>query len=184
MKKTLILLIVVFSILTQVVFAESQTLNFIMTVEEDYGVNIPDDVIRLDRFVFEYIDAAGTPQLLSESTFDVGELIVGDNTTIITLRYYGNLSKDYEVRVSGDIGAGWDVGNKYIPVNISFVGSEDKPDDVTVTETRYGEAEILIPASGMRTSVPIVDLILNWDGDAELFPGEYIANLVLELSVV
>lgn len=184
MKKVFVITICLICILSQTLFAESQNLNFVLSIEEDYGIVIPDDVLRLDRFVFEYVDNSGASHLLRESTFDVGSLLIDENETVITLLYYGNLSSDYEVVISGDMGEGWNIGDAILPVNISFLEAEDKPQDIVVRETRYGEASILVPATASRSSVPVVDLVLSWSGEEGLLPGSYNANFTLELSAI
>lgn len=183
MKKLLcLILILLFALAT--LSADSQNLDFLLTIEEDYGINIPENVIRLDRFVFEVTDESGVAHLMSNSSFDAGSLQLDQNSAVITLRYYGNLSSDYEVSISGDIGEGWNIGEKILPITIEFLEAEDKPEDIVVRETRYGEVGIKVPATGARDSVPVVDLVLTWGGEEGLLPGDYHAEMHLELSAM
>lgn len=182
--KKLFCLILIFFLTLSALFSDSQNLDFLLTIEEDYGINIPENVIRLDRFVFEVTEESGVTHLMSNSSFDAGSLHLDQNSAVITLRYYGNLSSDYEVSISGDIGEGWNIGDKILPVTIEFVEADDKPEDIIVQETRYGEVGIKVPATGARDSVPVVDLVLTWGGEEGLMPGDYHAEMHLELSAM
>lgn len=180
--KSILFFLSVLILSVSTLMAESQNLEFSLSIEEDYGIQIPDDVIRLDRFVFEYTDEAGASHLMSSSAFDAGSLQLDQNSAVITLRYYGNLSSDYEVSISGDVAEGWHIGDKILPITIEFLESDDKPEDITVREIRYGEVGIKVPATGSRESVPVVDLVLTWGGEEGLMPGEYETSMRLELS--
>lgn len=185
MKKFTILVFVIFSLISNVVFAESHNLRFILSVEEDYGIVIPEDALKLDRFVFEYSDVESDAEyLIKESSFEVGSLSMGENSTTLTLKYYGNLSEDYEVVISCDPGTGWNIDGSYLPITVEYVEAVDKPEDVIVSDIRYGEVYVNVPATGSRSAVPIVDLILSWAGEPNLSPGTYEVDLTLGLSVV
>ena len=97
MKKFLLIAFVsIFSLVSLwAVGNESMTLNAI--VPEDFGVEFPPEAVRLDRFVFEIDSENEQHQLLDSWVFPIG--IVEDNFGYreITLLYYGNSSKAYDV---------------------------------------------------------------------------------------
>ena len=180
MKKVLISLLIL--LMPLMIFADSQRLDFVLSIDEDYGIFIPEDALKLDRFVFEVTSESGEAELLRFSSIDVGSLSTEGNSTTLTMRYYGNLSRDYEVTITPEEGLGWSSGDTFIPINVSFEESLDKPEDIIVNTLSDGSVSIFIPANRSRSSVAVVDLILSWSGMPELTPGEVETSLLLELS--
>ena len=185
MKKFLLIAFVsIFSLVSLwAVGNESMTLNAI--VPEDFGVEFPPEAVRLDRFVFEIDSENEQHQLLDSWMFPIG--IVEDNFGYreITLLYYGNSSKAYDVILSfnmGDMTLNGEPFGDSIPFWMEFERSEDADDDIQVFEDQDSDSvRVYIPSAGERLAVPVVDIRFYWDISGSVLPGEYAAELSIEL---
>ena len=171
-------------------------LDFTAYVPEDFGVVFPEDVLMLDGFVFENIieleDLEGFESwqgrsLISKDEISLGSMQENGNSFSFRMLYYGNKEDDYDAYLVMDIGSGLKLERRgisyHIPVIVSMEPSDDRPDDVLCHSLGTNEAYIHIPASGPRRGIPVVDVELMWDGDADLLAGSYSAQLRIELRM-
>lgn len=183
--KKLFLLLFLLLLLTTLAATDMNTQELILetTVPENYGIHVPDDALKLDQFLFEFNTKEGISELLTDSRFSVGSFDELDMQSF-TLIYYGNLSNSYSVLVRVD-STGFEKNGQApstIPVNISFSEPEDKPEDITIVDDEeYGTCSIVIPPSGPRRGVEVVNLNIGWDSQRDILPGRYEMTLNIEL---
>ena len=184
MKRLFLILLLAISALS-FVSANNKDMQLNIVVPEDFGVEFPANAVRLDRFVFEISVTEGQKQLLDSWVFPIG--VVEDNFGYreITLLYYGNPSKAYDVVLNFDISEmtlnGEPLGDS-IPFWMEFERSEDADDDISVIEdSESNSVSVHIPSAGIRLGVPVVDIRFYWDISGSVLPGDYAAELNIEL---
>ena len=98
-----------------------------------------------------------------------------------------SIEKDYDIYISMDVGDGLKMERNgiayYIPIAVSIAPSEERPDDVTCYSLGGNEAFAHIPAVGPRRGIPVFDVALEWDGNADIAAGSYSAELRIELRM-
>ena len=144
-------------------------------IPEDSGVEFPSNVIHIDRMYFS-ID--GTEEsLLTNEQLDAGTINIGMNEFRISLLYYGNQAKDYKVVLKADAGDGWSDRNGNIIPIVTYIEDSNVTDDISVTESDIGSADVVVPAAGPRRGEASADIVLEWSGDSDLEPGIYTVGL-------
>lgn len=186
MKKFFALFVCIFLVSFSIAAETSSGMvPFYLTIEEDFGIVFPDDVLRLDRFVFEVQLKDGTSKLVPNAALNISELAIEKNSLDLNLCYYGNLSYRYAVRVKADIGPGWVGGDDMaIPIVLTFGPSAEAPYDVFPVFVQDNEIEVSIPPTGAKRNVPVAALNLDWSGIRDAIPGIYRAELWLELQTL
>lgn len=169
------------------VFASDNTQSLVLEtfVPENYGINVPDEALKLDQFVFEFESESGIGEILTDSRFSIGNF---ENSYMqeFTLLYYGNLSQDYSVRISADTGEGFILqsaeSEDSIPVLVKFEEPDDKPEDIVVVcDEEYARASVFIPSGKQRRGVEALDMVVLWTDAMDLLPGKYDLTVDIEL---
>lgn len=180
MKKLIVLILFVIIIIP----LNAEMLEFGFHITDDYGVVYPDDVLHLDRFVFEIETEDGEKELLRSRYFDLGSFDgFRDDKFSIRFLYYGNLSYPYDVRIEGETGNGFVGEQMQFPVDISFK-SISTDEHISVEEIGENNVQITVFPAGLMTGVPAVEMLLDWENGPNALPGSYNLNLWLTLSAV
>ena len=161
---------------------ESKTIELEADIPEDFGMIFP-DVIWLDRFAFEISFDSGDKQLVRILPLSIGAITEESDSFSFSLLYYGNQGEPYNVLLSLGQTTLSD-GETSIPLSGEIRKSDDAPSDIEVTDDGFGLASVFIPPAGTRSGVPVVDVILSWNGVRDAIPGRYIADLEIGLTVL
>ena len=183
MRRILALLFFIFMISSlSADIATSKELTVTAVIPEDSGVEFPENVIHMDRMYFSF---DGTKEaLLSTNQLDAGTLNIGMNEYRISLLYYGNQTKDYAFSLEVDTGEGWRDGNgNSIPIAARVVDASVS-DDISVTESDTGSANVLIPPNGPRRGENAADIVLEWSGSPNSEPGTYTVDLDIYMYAI
>lgn len=183
MKKNVISALFFLLVIGCVLFAaESRTIELEADIPEDFGMIFP-DVIWLDRFAFEISHDSGDKEILRILPLSIGTITEESGNFSFTLLYYGNQGEPYNVQLS--LGTVFLTDGKIaIPLYGEIRKSEDAPSDIEVNDDGLGMAAVFIPPAGARSGVPVVDVILSWNGIREANPGRYTADLEIDLTVL
>ena len=181
-----ILALIFISLLVFSLFAEDHRhLSLSATVPEDFGIAFPPGVIKLDRFVFEFGFEADETRLLDEWMLPIGEIEAATGSRNLSLLYYGNSSSVYDVTLNFSIS---DMTLKdsdngiSIPLGMEFSTNPYVDDDIEVyAEQDVDSIRVIIPPAGERIGVPVVDMRFYWDISDGIMPGDYEAELRIEL---
>ena len=161
---------------------ESKTIELEADIPEDFGMIFP-DVIWLDRFAFEISHDSGDKEILRILPLSIGTITEESGNFSFTLLYYGNQGEPYNVQLS--LGTAFLTDGKIaIPLYGEIRKSENAPSDIEVNDDGLGMAAVFIPPAGARSGVPVVDVILSWNGIREANPGRYTADLEIDLTVL
>lgn len=184
MKKIFVLMVVFVSAVSVALFAENDEarINMELIVPEDYGVFIPENVLRLDRLIFA-TEIADNEYRLLERNVDVFTSLVDEDGFTVTLIYYGNLSTPYTVTLdASSAGFAMRQGDRLIPIDLAF-RSPDTPSDQIVTDfVSGGEITFTVLPGGPVTGEAAAVLDVSWPKQANLVPGIYEAVIDIRLT--
>lgn len=182
MDKIRYLLILVLLLLVSPLYSE-ESLELSIEVPDDYGVTIPSNVLKLDRFVFEY-----GGRLVPDDYLFIGPSEDYSEGLVFTLLYYGNRRDDYDVEITADPGLGWVMLSEgetiTIPIDCSWYKSQETPAGYQVYAGEENDVYIHVPAKGPVNGDPVAEFRLDWGDKAALRPGIYKTEISLVLSAV
>lgn len=190
MKKHLVLLLLVF------VFCDSgfavpmeEPLAFTATIPVDYGVSVPDDVIMLDRFAVGVEMEHVVQTLVKEDTFYIGTINEAEPGSInFVLLYYGNLPDSYDISIAADPGMGWYMyrGDEIftIPIGFDYYVPDNLDPSVVVGEKQETNITVHILPDGPKNGIPVLGFTLSWEGERNIVPGEYQADIDIRVDVL
>ena len=180
--KRVVLIFTIFLVLNLCLYSANESLNIGFSIPDDYGVIFPEEALRLDRFVFEIETPFNTHQLVQDNNIDLGYLSQwNEKGLLILLRYYGNLSYEYSVRLSVGRPVVWngpEGGN--VPVDVDIKSATTDP-AVWVAESDEF-VDISVVPSGLMLGVPVAEISLDWDFGSNPIPGDYSTTLFVVLS--
>lgn len=183
MKKSVLSILYLLFIATCFLSAvESKTIELEADIPEDFGMIFP-DVIWLDRFAFEVSFDSGDKDFVRILPLSIGSITEESGSFMFSLLYYGNQGEPYNVQLS----LGQTIlsdGETTIPLYGEIRKSDDAPSDIEVNDDGLGSAAVFIPPAGTRSGVPVVDVILSWNGIRDANPGRYTADLEIGLTVL
>ena len=164
------------------------SMQLTIDIPEDYGIEVPKDVLRLDRFVFGY-EIGGERRLVPASNLDLDFDQLHGNRMTFTLLFYGNITTGYQVAIATDPGLGWTrtVGGEQIsiPMETEWAVSEDAVSGIAVNQnTPDGTVAISIPPQGPVQGIPVADVSFIWGDQAGMIPGTYYADISFTLSAI
>ena len=160
-----------------------------MDIPEDYGIDVPLNVLQLDHFVFRY-DFGDRASLVPNDTLVINYDMLNARRMEFTLLFYGNLSSDYHVMIETDTGLGWtrtiDGEQIAIPLEVEWSVNEDARPEMSVNADLLDtdNVELNVPALGPMVGEPVVDVAFEWSDDAEMVPGAYFATINFTLSAI
>lgn len=190
MRRHLVLLLLVF------VFCHSgfavpmeEPLAFTATIPVDYGVSVPDDVIMLDRFAVGVEMEHGVQTLVKEDTFYIGTINEAEPGSInFVLLYYGNLPDSYDISIAADPGMGWYMyrGDEIftIPIGSDYYVPENLDPSVVIGEKQEKTIPVHILPDGPKNGIPVLGVTLSWEGERNIIPGEYQADIDIRVDVL
>ena len=187
MKRLIVVLLILMTSMT--VFAavdDTHTVTLQTVIPEDWSVVFP-HALHIGNLFFAQSGVGEYYTLLSHSDLDAGVSSEDGNSVRIALLYYGNPAETYRVELSAISDSGFvneeamDETRQF-PITISFEVPEIIPDDVLIDisedETRAAiEIEPNGPVSGLR----VLDMVVSWDGNRFLRPGNYKADIELSM---
>ena len=174
----------------------TNTIRVNAIVPENYGVAFPDEALRFGDFVFEvkldieydlHAELDGTRSLLVDDRISIGEIKPGVSEFDFTLVYYGNLSKPYRTEIVVDPNIVWVLEGKgavTLPIEVQLNRSADCDEDIHCNPKGTANALIEIPPAGPRHDVPVLDVIVRWNGSPDLIPGKYSTEVRLDMRIV
>ena len=184
MKKSLILILLVL-IPSCFMFADTETIQLGLELADDYGIIFPNEAMRLDHLVVAIGDRSTGYTTVTKSMAENIQ-ISERNSITFTLLYYGNLTNDYDVRLSSSPELHWMGENNgetvSLPIDVEISKSPDCFDTAEVTKIDDSVVDIFIEATGPVRGEPVADITLSWESPLTLMPGIYAADLSLTLS--
>lgn len=183
--------LLVFAILSCALSAVSieEPLVFTATIPNDYGVAVPEGVILLDRFAISAKTIEGVEALIREDTFHVGTINEAEPGSMdFVLMYYGNLPVSYDVDIAVDPGIGWymyrDGDLHSMTIDVDYFVPENPDPSVAVGEENQGGIPVHIAPDGPKNGMPILGIDLSWEGERDIVPGEYQADIDIRVDVI
>lgn len=156
---------------------------YVTNIPDDYGVQFPAGALFLDRFAFEIEPEGGFSYLINGNSVDIGTMTEDRESGFsFNLKYYGNLSHEYNVHLKATIPAEMQEDN-FLPASIDITDISDD-ESVEVACRDRDEVDIFIKPDGLKLGIPVVSTKLSWDIGQDILPGEYSTVLFLELSAV
>ena len=191
MRKYLILFLSLFIMFCLSGFAVSmeEPLAFTATIPVDYGVSVPDDVIMLDRFAVGVEMEQGVQTLVKADTFYIGMINAAEPDSInFVLLYYGNLPDSYDISIAADPGVGWymyrDAEIFTIPIGSDYYVPENLDPSVVIGEKQEKTIPVHILPDGPKNGIPVLGVTLSWEGERNIIPGEYQADIDIRVDVL
>lgn len=184
------LLLLVFSVICIFAADEIKTLEVSAIVPLDYGVVFPDDGLCIDRLYLAMESAEGDRTFLSvnNSSVNAGLITEYPEGMVFQFLFYGNLSHPYQVMISADAGKGLvlqsEDNQSSIPVVLGFEIPEVGHENVDLQLLDDTTAMLHVETLGAVSALDVLELRIRWDESPEFIPGNYKADLSLELTVI
>lgn len=183
-------IVVIFVFLLSMIslYAEEE-LTFTATVPEDYGVVMPEGVLMFDKFAINIEVSNEHEFLLMQDMLYLGDIVEAEvNSLDFTMLYYGNLAQPYDVRIEIDPGYGWylwqDAEEYRIPISVGYSRPSNLSSDVYLTGVENDSAHVAVMPSGPKAALPVLNVNMTWEGDRNLIPGVYQADLKVKVDVL
>ena len=148
-----------------------------LMVPDDYGIDVPEDVLMLGKFAIEINPGSGERQLARSC-----DVSISDSDDIsLRLRYFGNSASVYSVGLSALAFIGTDEG--IFPAEGSVVITDTADDgSVVVKDGTDAGTDIRIEPDGLKRGISVADVNLDMDIQQDILPENYRIGLVLSLS--
>ncbi len=185
MIRKILIFILLILIPSSLIFADTETIQLGLELEDDFGIIFPNEAMRLDHFVIAIGDRTTGYNIVTKSMAE--NIRISERSSItFTLLYYGNLTNDYEVRLSSSPELNWMGENNgetvSIPISVDIYESEDCFDTASVTKIDDSVVDIFIEATGPVRGEPVADITLSWESPLTLMPGIYSTDFSMTLS--
>ena len=175
MIRRLLVVLFLISIVVSALIAEPGGVS--LTIPDDYGIDVPENVLMFGKFVIELNPESEARQLLRSSDVSV----VDSDDISLRLRYFGNSSSVYAVDFYADAFIGAEEG--FFPVMDSVVITGAVKDGSVVVKERTGSgADIRIEPGGLKRGISVADVSLDLDIPQDILPENYKIGLLLSLS--
>lgn len=176
MRKTICILMIL--LMASFLPADERTdasIYFTAEIPEDWGINYPEDALRLDDIFFEIKGTDKDGSLVGKDG-DVEVVFFGGHDSIeLDLLYYGNKSETYTFEITSPESGNWrDSEVSALDVDVSFAPYAGN--NGIESRNPLSDASSLIvevPPTGPRRGEKCGTLIVSWKSDMDLAPGSY-----------
>ena len=162
----------------------AETLSISTVIPDDFGIQFPADALMLDRFAFELWTADGNNGLVYSDRIDIDDYVEQDGSLSLVALYYGNLSYVYKVQLVAKCFSGWrnsvSQQDTSIPIKVDIIPIVES-DDVVFCSCMDDAAFIEVLPAGPQRGIPVAEIELSWNDARDVVPGNYYANLCLEV---
>ena len=178
----IIALIIMIMVAMELPAVSESKITLMTDIPEDYGIEFP-EATHIDHLYFGFENAPTERDLVRSQIIDVGH----DEDYRLTLYYFGNLSGNYDVRLTAESEGGFrhvEHSSDPIPLDVHFEVPEVLEDDVDVDINLNGSSDVRIHPTGPVRGKKVVDMVFTWDAGSNAFPGEYIADVFIRMETV